>query len=124
MLAICAVAFPETAANLSYYDDSVNGPEALVVLVPVGAILVPTHPYPVITPSERQTNYISAQKLDLTKFRGLRRVHNDKGGNPMRVCCISLLKFVGQVEQKERFAAILFFRQEIAGVPVDGPVSY
>jgi hypothetical protein len=30
---------------------------------------------------------------------------------------------MGQVEQKERFAAILFFRQEIAGVPVDGPVS-
>jgi len=28
----------------SYYDDSVNGPEALVVLVPVGAILVPAHP--------------------------------------------------------------------------------
>ncbi len=39
------MAFPETAATLSYYDDSVNGPEALVVLVPVGAILVPAHPY-------------------------------------------------------------------------------
>ena len=38
------MAFPETAATLSYYDDSVNGPEALVVLVPVGAILVPAHP--------------------------------------------------------------------------------
>jgi hypothetical protein len=68
--------------------------------------------------------FISAQNLDLTKFRGLRRVHNDKGGNPMRVCCISSLKFMVQAEQKERFATILFFRQEIAGVPVDGPVSY
>jgi hypothetical protein len=48
---------------------------------------------------------------------------SDKRGNLMRVCCISSLKFMGQVEQKERFAAILFFRQEIAGVPVDGPVS-
>jgi hypothetical protein len=48
MLVICAVAIPKSAATLSYYDDSVNGPEALVVPVPVGAILVP--PYPVITP--------------------------------------------------------------------------
>jgi hypothetical protein len=31
---------------------------------------------------------------------------------------------MGQAEQKERFVAILFFRQEIADVPVDGPVSY
>jgi hypothetical protein len=66
--------------------------------------------------------FISAQNLGLTKCRDLRRVHNDKGGNPMRVCCISPLKFMGQAEQKERFATILFFRQEIAGVPVNGPV--
>ena len=45
MLVICTVAIPKSAATLSYYDDSVNGPEALVVLVPVGAILVPAHPY-------------------------------------------------------------------------------
>ena len=65
-----------------------------------------------------------AQNLDLTKFREPTARTNDKGGNPMRVCCISSLKFMGQAEQKERFATILFFRQEIAGVPLDGPVAY
>jgi len=65
----------------------------------------------------------SGTKSGFTEIPELTARINDKGGNPMRVCCISSLKFMSQVEQKVKTATIFLLRQEITGVPADGPAS-